>query len=128
MTATRTETIEAEGPYGGRAAYKTATILSGAALSDVLLLGPLRPCRIIMPAAWTAANLTVQTSYDNGVTFNDLYDASGTEYTITAAASRAILLPIADFLGVNALKLRSGTTGTPVNQGADRALLLFLVP
>jgi hypothetical protein len=75
-----------------------------------------------MPAAWTAATLTFQVSYD-GTTFVDLYDDTGTEIQWQAAASRFIV-PSApsQFFGIQALKVRSGTTGTPVNQGADRAI------
>ena len=29
-----------------------------------------------------------------------------------------------DFLGVNQLRLRSGTAGVPVNQGAERLLIM----
>lgn len=106
----------------------TATILSGASLSSAIDLSAGRLSRIAIPASWTTANLTFQTSADNS-TFNDLYDSYGTEYTVTVGgASRAIVIPLADFIGVRYLKIRSGTTGTPVNQGADRILTLVLVP
>tara|TARA_R110000823_G_scaffold10557_1_gene36771 strand:+ start:1183 stop:1548 length:366 start_codon:yes stop_codon:yes gene_type:complete len=87
-------------------------------------LGTSRLSRIVMPASWTTANLTVQTSYD-GLTGNDLYDSSGDEYVITAAASRAIKVPLIDFISERFIKLRSGTTGSPVNQAADRTLYLI---
>jgi hypothetical protein len=105
----------------------SATIANGASLSGAIDLGQSRAARIVMPAAWTAADLTVQTSYD-GVTYNNLYNSDGTEYTIKAAASRSILLSLVDFIGIRFLKLRSGTSGTPVNQGADRVLTVLTVP
>lgn len=109
-------------------ATTTATIANGASLSGAIDLSAGRLARIAIPASWTTANLTFQTSADN-VTFNDLYDSYGTEYTATVGgASRAIIIPLADFIGVRYLKIRSGTTGTPVNQGADRTLTLVLVP
>lgn len=103
----------------------TATILSGANLSGAVDCGSgRRALRLHMSAAWTAAAITIQTSVD-GATFADAYDNLGVEYTIQAAAGRSILLPLSDFIGIRYFKLRSGTSGTPVNQGADRALTLI---
>lgn len=105
----------------------TATIASGASLSGAATCSTGRLARIDMPAAWTAASLTFQVSND-GVTYNNLYDASGNEYTVTTAASRGVVVPLVDFLGASFLKIRSGTSGSPVTQGADRVLTLQLVP
>lgn len=82
---------------------------------------------IQMPAAWTAANLTFSASMDGGVTFNDLYDDSGTERTVTAAAGRSITLDPMRFLGCTHLKIRSGTSAAAVNQGAARTILYSTV-
>jgi len=101
----------------------SATILNGESLSAAVYLGSGTLARIDMPAAWTAAVLTFQTSDDN-VTYRNLYDASGTEYSVANAVSRAIVMPVSEFAGVKYLKVRSGTAGVPVNQGADRILTL----
>lgn len=103
------------------------SIGSGAALSGAIDLGPYKLGYVHMPSAWTAANLTFQISYD-GVAYGDLYDHLGGEYTVTAAASRAILVPVIDMMAVRYLKIRSGTAATPVNQAASRELFLTLVP
>ena len=110
------------------ASTATATIASGASLSSAVDLSNKRLARIVIPSGWTTANLTVQTSYD-GTNYADLYDKDGAVYTITVGgASRAIMVPLADFIGVQYLKLRSstvsGTTITAVNQGAERSLIL----
>lgn len=122
------------GNYGEYAAtpprqVTSATIANGASLSGAVDLRPYgSPARLVIPAAWTTANITVQTSYD-GVNFNDLYDSLGTEYTVTVGgASRSVMLPLADFIGVEWIKLRSGTTGTPVAQGAARTINIVCVP
>lgn len=101
----------------------TVTIANGASLSAAINLAGEGVLSIRMPAAWTTANLTFQASTD-GTTYNDVYDEFGTEYTVTAAASRHILVDPSKFAGATYLKVRSGTTGTPVNQGADRSLVL----
>lgn len=100
------------------------TIASGASLSGAANLGGLHAVGVLMSAGWTAANLTFQISVD-GVTYYDLYDKTGLELSIIAGASRFIQLDLGIFAGFNFVKLRSGTTGTPVNQGSDRALSII---
>lgn len=101
----------------------SVTIANAASLSGAVAVGDGVLTGIIMPAAWTAAVLTFQASFD-GTTFNDLYDEAGGEYTVAAAASRYISVPAGDFGGVLYLKVRSGTAGAAVAQGAARTLNL----
>lgn len=105
----------------------TASIANGASLSGAVDSSAGRLARIDMPASWTAANLTFQISSDNATWLN-LYDALGAEYTVQAAASRGLIVPLIDFLGARYIKIRSGTAAAAVNQGADRVLTLTLVP
>lgn len=103
----------------------TVAIANGESLSGAIHVGNRAPVLLIMPAAWTTADVTLQGSQD-GSTYNDVYDRNGNEYTITAAAARLILLDVPDIPSVRWLKLRSGTTGTAVNQGAARSLTLVV--
>jgi hypothetical protein len=106
----------------------TATIANAASLSGIVDLGATRLVGIVIPAAWTAANLTFSVSRD-GVTFVDLYDNFGAEYTVTVGGvNRRVLVPYSDFFGVRWLKVRSGTSATPVNQAAQRDLILISAP
>lgn len=104
----------------------TVTIAASAALASALYVGPGRLVSIQMPAAWTTANLTFQGSAD-GTTYTDIYDKAGTELSVTAAASQMLLLQTllaqGGLDGALWLKIRSGTTGSPVNQGAARSLI-----
>lgn len=123
----------------GPITYKEVVIANGAALSDEADVGAYRILAIQMPASWTTANLTFKgrpgsaadvLSHPNDV-LQDVYDDAGNEVTVLAAAGRYISLTankLDALLGVGALKVRSGTTGTPVNQGAARTLTLVLVP
>lgn len=77
-----------------------------------------------MPAAWTAAVLTLQASRD-GATWVDVYDRFGAEVTLQAASSRRIVVEPSLIAGVEYLRLRSGTAASPVNQGADRDVVLL---
>lgn len=113
----------------GQITSVTAAIASGASISGDIDLGTARLGRIAMPAAWTAADLTLQTSHDGTAgSWNPLYDKDGAEYTIKAAQARSMLIPLSDMLSVRYLRIRSGTSATPVAQGASRSLLLVLVP
>lgn len=98
-------------------------ILSGASVSAAFYVGHGQLTGIQMPTAWTAASLTFQGSMD-GVTFQDIYDPSGTEVTSTVSASQ--LVTVDKFTGAIWMKIRSGTSGTPVNQGADRTLTVLV--
>ena len=107
---------------------KTATILNGASLSDAVEIDEGMLVGMVLPAAWTAANITLQGAADNAVsTFNNLYDVEGTEVTIVASASRYVALVPADFAGLKAVKVRSGTNAVPVNQGGDRSITLVIM-
>lgn len=101
--------------------YKTVTIASGASLSPEVGMDGYHLIGIVMPAAWTAAAITFQGAAD-GATYNSVYDNNGTEVTVQASASRHIQLTPSLLSGLSAVKLRSGTAGVPVNQGADRVL------
>lgn len=105
----------------------TATIASGASLSGALNIAGKGLVRILMPAAFSGTALTFQTSMD-GVTYYNLYKPDGTEYSVTVAAARAIVLPPADFAGFNYLKVRSGTSGAATTEGADRSVVLVARP
>ena len=101
-----------------------ATIANGTAVSDHVNLRGEVLVGIRMPAVWDAANLTFQVSMDD-VTYLDAYSGAGAEHVVTAAASRHIWVDPSNFAGYRWLIVRSGTTGTPVNQttGADPRVL-----
>lgn len=104
----------------------TVTIANGASLSSAVDLGGRKLVGIIMPSSWTAASLTFQGSVD-GTNFFNVYDGA-TERSLTVAASYYSMLNIGDWVGFRYIKFRSGTAGTPVNQGADRVITLVVQP
>jgi hypothetical protein len=108
----------------------TVTIANGASLSGAIDLGSSSLAGILMPAAWTAAGLSFTVSTSLAGTYVPLWNAIGSEYTVpsaSAVASQFIVLPVADFLGIQFIKVRSGTAAAAVNQGGDRALVLVTV-
>lgn len=100
------------------------TIPNGGSLSPSIDLRGYTPYGIQMPAAWTAAGLSFEVSDDN-VSFADLYDATA-EYTLAAGVDRAIGFSGSSvFAGWKYIKVRSGTTAVPVNQGAARIIKIL---
>src|SRR5690242_9259249 len=98
---------------------KDAVISSGQSLSAVVDLEQLNITGFLIPASWTTAKLTFQISPD-GTTFGDLNDASGNEIQLTVAAGKFIGVNLSELSGARFIKVRSGTSGTPVTQAADR--------
>lgn len=113
----------------------TAVIANGAALSGVVDLGDSRIVGFVTPAAWTAASLSFDVSWD-GVTYRSLRndDATSTEFTmatgqIATTASVPVVFTEAHqkmFEHIPYVKFRSGTAGSPVNQGAARTFYVIV--
>ena len=104
---------------------RIVTITNGTSLSNAADCSGAILVGIGMPTAWTTANLTF-VLIDGEGTARNVYNESGTEVTFTADAGRHIVLTgSAPALGgVSQIRVRSGTSATPVNQAADRKLLL----
>lgn len=102
------------------------TIPSGTAVAPKVNFGGRRLQGIMLPAAWTAADLTFQSSIDDS-TYVNLYDEAGVEVNVKAAASRAVRFSnIWLWAGIKFLIVRSGTSAVPVNQAANRDIGLIL--
>lgn len=110
-------------------------IASGASLSGEADLRGQVLVAIQFPSAWTAADVSFQAAEVPaalGGVFGEVFisDAAGTgaALAIDAAASQYSTL---NFAGVPAncvLKVRSGPSGVPVNQAADRDIILYTRP
>ena len=98
------------------------TIASGQSLSNGALLGDYTLCGINFPAGWTTAAVTFQLSFDDGATWVNLSDNTGTEVQVitSALASKYYALDPRDknLAGLALIRLRSGTSATPVVQAS----------
>ena len=103
----------------------TATITSGTALSPEVDLGASTLVGIVIPSGWTAAGLTFQASVDGGQTWVEHTTTAGAATSFTVAASQYIAVDPTLWRGVNAIKVRSGTLGSPVNQVSTVALTVI---
>ena len=123
-------------------------ITNGTALSGYIDIRGFVVVGLVTPAAWTAADITFQScaqaastvpgagiTGDPGV-FYDLFTDQGVEVKIPTAGipiggGRFFAFNSVNFgsgagLNVEYLKIRSGVTGVPVNQAADRVVTLVL--
>jgi hypothetical protein len=99
------------------------TITSGTSLSAAVPLGDSVLTGVAMPAGWDAAAITFQASADGGATWGELQSISAV-VSVAAAAAQYIALDPAIWRGINMIKVRSGTSGSAVNQTADRIVTL----
>lgn len=104
---------------------KTATIPNGQSQSNTIQVAEgVRIVGFVMPAAWTAAAITILGSVDN-TNFFPVHNGAGTEISFTVAASRHVDLTGTRLNSLRFFKLRSGNTATPVNQGAARDIIIL---
>ncbi|MCM1564932.1 MAG: hypothetical protein NC238_03050 [Dehalobacter sp.] len=112
---------------GSSANSVVATIAINTALSAAVDLGSRTLVGISMPAGWDAASITFDVSND-GINFGPMF-FGGSEYTLSeAAASRRITVDPLSLLAWRYVKVRSGISGTTVNQTAARTITLWTKP
>ena len=106
-------------------------IPNGTALSQGLNIAGFTIACLATPAAWTAAVVTFDASFDGGVTWIAVFDDAGVEVSIASATIVAAHVLVAGTLlsklaGLPMIRLRSGPVAVPVNQGAARTFGLVL--
>ena len=83
---------------------------------------------LIMPAVWNGTAITFQASDEQGGTYKNVYDTGGTEISLTVANNRVIVPTAAIQAALTSLthiKIRSGSSATPVNQQDDRSIKII---
>ena len=109
----------------------TATIASGSSLSPAVTLNGCTPIRMIINTVgggWTTANLTFEHSDDGGTVYNKMTNDTGGERTVNVTAGTGgdvVMLMPAEWVALELLKVRSGTSGTPVNQAGTRIIKII---
>jgi hypothetical protein len=80
-----------------------------------------------MPAAFTGTALTFQASATAGGTYADVYDDAGAEVSVTVAQGRTVSASAAaaKLAPLRFIKVRSGATGNPTVEVAERNILLI---
>jgi hypothetical protein len=100
-----------------------AVIPAGQALSGYVPVNPRTIVGIRVPSGWTAANISLQASYDGGTTFDEFGNAAGLfAITVSGTTGEFIGLDPNIFQGVTGIIVRSGTFASPVNQVSQATL------
>ena len=104
----------------------SVTIANGASLSNTIDTLGFPLVGILMPAAWTAADITLKAAPDAAANVASVYDEAGTEINLKGAASQLIAIPLTKLTGLRYVQVRSGTAALAVNQAANRVLGLVV--
>ena len=105
-----------------------AQIAAGQSLSAQANIGTKSLVGIVVPANWTTAGISLQASLDGGATWFEVETAAGPPFAIgslTGGTARYVAIDPTTLRGAVAIKVRSGTAATPVNQ--TNAVTLQLV-
>lgn len=107
-----------------------ALIANGTAITGPIDLRGNILTGIQFPSSWTAADLSMQVCDTETGTYSEVFTDPGTGVGTVgawdAAANQCTL--VSQMIANCFIKLRSGPSGVPVNQGADRTLTLHTVP
>ena len=98
-----------------------AVIAAGGTITPEVDLGAFYMVGLYVPSNWTSANITFQASPD-GVNFGNMFTYLGAEVTFVAVAGEFLAVDPTLWKGARAIKVRSGTSGTPVAQSAQVTL------
>jgi len=101
----------------------SVTIPSGTAVSAAAVLGGRIPTVLQMSVGWDAATISFAGSSD-GVNWYYIFKEDGLILNIPADANNRIILPSTYLTDHLSLMVCSGTRAAPVNQTADRILIL----
>lgn len=108
--------------FQSRRETTTATIAINQTTSGAVSLGGGTLVGIQMPAAFTGTSIGLMVTLD-GTNYVDVYDLSGNLLAITVAADRYISLDPGVYIGLETIKIKSGST-----ELAARTITLVVKP
>lgn len=117
-----------------------AQIPANQALSGEIDLGSFNLVALEMPEGWGGSTITFQskaipnsaTSQSSGAVsedWDDVYDDTGTEVSITVASNRVVVIGTVTKAAIGAcryIRIRSGTSAAPFNQNPTREIRLIV--
>jgi hypothetical protein len=101
----------------------SGVIANGESVSDTFKIGGRRLVKIQSPTI-TSATLSFLVQNTPGGDFQDLYDDEGNEVTVGSAYTTARTFIVPELASFYAFQIRSGTSGSPVSQGAERTFIV----
>lgn len=123
MARTVKEIPKNSGSSGRPRVSRQVTIASGETTStDEYVSGEVL-VGIVMPAEWTAANLTFEVSHDWGETWHPVYTQTGVQVKVSGLVTNAFhSVPTVPLMGISNIRLVASTA-----QEDDRTLTLILM-
>ena len=103
--------------FPGRVSIVPVVIGSGNTESNAIGLGAGVICGITTPSALSGGTFHVESTIDDGVSFQPVLGEDGVDLTLTVAADSYIKVSPQDYAGINKLRIVSGTP-----EGADRTI------
>jgi hypothetical protein len=105
----------------------TATIPAGESLSNEIDASAGKVIRIIMPAAWTPANLSFQIADLGTGPFNDVFTRDGGEFLMACTPGKVYAIGTSEWASEGFIKVRSGSAQAPIVQDAARAFTFVVL-
>ncbi|WP_368292871.1 hypothetical protein [Dehalobacter sp. TBBPA1] len=106
---------------------QTVIVLTGQSLSnEIVSKGQLLALDIDTNLTGAVTQMTFQGSMTSGGVYKNIYDDSGSEVAVAVAANRIVTIDLAalKLAAVPFLKIRFGTSASPVNATADRTIIV----
>lgn len=100
------------------------TIPAGGNITQGLETKGCTPSIIETPATFTGTTLSFQGLGYDGTTWKEIFDEFGAAVGVTVSTSRMVRLSPADWWGFKALKIRSGTSGSPTTEASARVIVI----
>lgn len=108
-----------------------AEINNNEAISGSVDLGGFSLIALEMPELWAGTQVTFQckaersqTSAESIEDWDNVYDSAGNELTVTVAANR-VVTDIPELAPLRFIRIRSGTSTTPVNQSPSKQIRII---
>lgn len=115
------------GSLGRNLTINTVNIPAGSSVSSSIDLGTTRLLRITTPIDWTTADLVLDVSDDNGVTFFEAQVLIAPSGILKGGRSFVMFSPPWAYLSLQYIRLRcvASDTLTPIPQAAARAIKII---
>ncbi len=100
---------------------ENVVITAGTSSSNGLSLGGCSLVGVVTPATMTSTSLRFEASFDGGTSYIPIENGAGGNISKTISGGEYIPLDAADFLGVNYLRIISGS-----NEASNRTLTVIM--
>lgn len=105
---------------------KTLSIPAGESISNTIDIDKRGLQAIVIPSSWTKAAISFQMAIEEGGDYVDVFFSTGEEVKFFPDASKAYVISPSVLEGLRFIKIRSGSSATPVIQVSTANIKLIL--